>query len=52
MSELGKIQPAQRILPPVQDQHVNQKKKNNEQNRKKKKPESEEAKDHKVDEYI
>ena len=52
MSELNKIQPAQRIHPTLQDQHVNQKKKNSDHNKRNRKPALENKQDRKVDEYI
>jgi hypothetical protein len=52
MAELNRIQPAQRIKPPLQDQHVNRKKKNTDHHKSKRKPEQQNDQDHKVDEYI
>ncbi|MFT7458595.1 MAG: hypothetical protein ACI909_001268 [Planctomycetota bacterium] len=52
MTELYKIQPTQRIHPPVQDQDVKQKMKKSEHQKKNRKPEQEDRRDGKVDEYI
>ena len=52
MPDIGRIQQAPRVLPPMQDQHVNQKKKNNEDERKKQRENEDDKKNGKVDEYI
>lgn len=52
MPDLSKIQPAQRILPTLQDQHVIRKKDSSEEHKKKQDSEPENKQDRKVDEYI